>query len=86
MADAVHENPWRLENFWSRNEETKRLLKLLDAEHLRVELKPIASAIRDTAYLMVTALPDGPELHFGLRQLILAKDAFVRARVEELKL
>lgn len=34
------------------------------------------------AYELAQLLPDGPELSFGLRQLLIGTDAFVRAAVE----
>jgi len=50
--------------------------------HLPAHLQAISKPCHDLAEKMLKALPDGPELTFGLRQLLLAKDAFVRAAVE----
>ncbi|MGP3918708.1 hypothetical protein [Nonomuraea sp. 10N515B] len=46
-------------------------------EHLPAISKPC----HDFAATMIDALPDSPELLTGLRRLLEAKDAFVRAAV-----
>lgn len=47
--------------------------------HLPAHLQPISRECHDAAAWFIERLPDGPELTYGLRQLLLAKDAFVRA-------
>lgn len=58
---------------------SKALLRFFTYDHLPTHLRPISKACADLAYMMERELPDGPEKTFGLRQLLLAKDAFVRS-------
>ena len=51
-------------------------------EHLSSNLRDISKACNELAFEMIENLSDGPELAFGLRQLLLAKDAFVRAGLD----
>lgn len=51
-------------------------------EHLSGVLRDLSKACNELAFEMIDNLPDGPELTFGLRQLLLAKDAFVRAGLD----
>lgn len=57
------------------------LRTFFDSDHLPEELARAARPCADLADEMISQLPDGYELRFGLRQLLLAKDAFVRAAV-----
>lgn len=50
-----------------------------DIEHLPPYLQAISAPCRDLAFDIATSLPDNPELTAGLRKLLEAKDAFVRA-------
>jgi hypothetical protein len=50
-------------------------------DHLPPHLQAVSKPCHDLAEQMIDALPDDPELVFGLRQLLLAKDAFVRTAV-----
>lgn len=45
----------------------------------RVAMDEVRSHCEQLAGLMLTWLPDGPELTAGLRKLLEAKDCFVRA-------
>jgi hypothetical protein len=65
-----------------RHPGTVAVAKHLTYAHLPAHLQAISKPCHDLAEDMLHALPDGPELTFGLRQLLLAKDAFVRAAVE----
>ena len=51
-------------------------------DHLPPHLQAVSKPCAILAEQMIKTLPDGPELTFGLRQLLLAKDAFVRAAVD----
>lgn len=51
-------------------------------DHLKTPLREVSKQCHDLAAEMIDTLPDGPELTFGLRQLLLAKDAFVRAALD----
>ncbi len=59
----------------------EQLRAFFDSSHLPVELQRVAIPCADLADEMIGQLPDDFELRFGLRQLLLAKDAFVRAAV-----
>lgn len=59
------------------------IMKFFVSDHLPPHLAPISKASRELAEAMVELLPDSPELVFGLRQLLLAKDAFVRTAQEK---
>jgi hypothetical protein len=48
-------------------------------EHLPEHLQEISKPICELAHLMEEMLPDGPEKSVGMRKLLEAKDAFVRA-------
>ena len=50
-------------------------------EHLPVILQEVSKPIGDLAREMDEALPDGPEKSVGLRKLLEAKDALVRAKL-----
>ena len=68
-----------LSEFKDRHPGTLHLLSLFEYEHLPPHLQTVSKPSHDLAFEMARALLDGPELTFGLRQLLLAKDAFVRA-------
>ena len=58
------------------------ILLYFDSNHLRPELNTIATACRMLADKMDRTLPAGPEKSTGLRKLLEAKDAFVRAGLD----
>lgn len=62
-----------------RHPGTVGLLRFFAWEHLPAHLQPVSQACGRLATEMVAVLPDGPELTTGLRKLLEAKDAFVRA-------
>ena len=66
-----------------RSAETMHLMSLFAWSHLPQHLQEVSKASAELAGHMVAMLDDGYELSFGLRQLLLAKDAFVRCMVEE---
>lgn len=55
------------------------IMQYFEARHLPPKLAPVSMACGDLARLMVSQLPPSPELTVGLRKLLEAKDAFVRA-------
>lgn len=67
----------------ARHPSTRHLLSLFDSDHLPPRLAAVATPCRELAYAMAEKFPDGPELSFGLRELLLAKDAFVRCAVAD---
>lgn len=64
---------------------TQQKVELFDYAHLKGPLAEISKPCGDLAFEMVALLPTHPELVEGLRYLLQAKDAFVRARVIDLK-
>ena len=48
-------------------------------EHLPTKLQEVSRPLCDVAFLMDASVPDGPEKSAGLRKLLEAKDALVRA-------
>lgn len=65
-----------------RHPATVQIAQFFTYDHLPAPLQTIARPCAELAEQMIQALPDGPELTFGLRQLLLAKDAFVRAALQ----
>lgn len=59
-------------------------IKYFAWEHLPERLQPVSQACAQLAEAMEADLPDGPEKSAGMRKLLEAKDAFVRAALEEL--
>ena len=55
------------------------IMKFFAYEHLPEKLQAISKPCADLAQKMVETLPPGAELSAGLRKLLEAKDAFVRA-------
>ena len=55
------------------------VLQYFEHEHLREPLKTVSLLCSDLADEMVELLPGSPEVTVGLRKLLEAKDAFVRA-------
>ncbi len=62
------------------NEE--RMLKWFAYSHLPPHLQEISKPIGELAEKLCEVLPPGPERTVGLRKLLEAKDAFVRAKIE----
>jgi len=61
------------------------LLDQFEFGHLPPQLQAVSSPIHDLAHTLAAMLSDGPELSDGLRNLLRAKDSFVRQRVADLK-
>lgn len=61
--------------------EAKALLRFFESAHLPKHLAEVSAPCGDLARLMAAKL-GGFELVAGLRSLLIAKDAFVRARLE----
>ncbi|EEY8909053.1 hypothetical protein H9I67_003931 [Escherichia coli] len=57
------------------------IMKYFNYEHLPTSLKEVSKPIGDLARVMDESLPDGPEKSAGLRKLLEAKDALVRAKL-----
>lgn len=63
----------------TRHPSTQQIMRFFAYAHLPEPLQAISRPCGELAEAMVTALPDSAELTVGLRQLLQAKDAFVRA-------
>lgn len=57
------------------------IIKYFAYAHLPAHLQEVSKPIGDLAQLMDESLPDGPEKSAGLRKLLEAKDALVRAKL-----
>ncbi|HAN6891452.1 TPA: hypothetical protein IF258_001603 [Escherichia coli] len=57
------------------------IMKYFAYEHLPASLQEVSKPIGDLARNMDESLPDGPEKSVGLRKLLEAKDALVRAKL-----
>lgn len=57
------------------------IIKYFEYEHLPSHLQEVSKPIGDLAKLMDAMLPNGPEKAVGLRKLLEAKDALVRAKL-----
>jgi hypothetical protein len=69
---------------YSRKEAGKMaspIMKHFTYKHLPADLQQVSRPICELAERMDDELPDGPEKSVGLRKLLEAKDAFVRAKL-----
>jgi len=57
------------------------IMKYFAYQHLPAHLQEVSKPIGDLATLMDESLPDGAEKSTGLRKLLEAKDALVRAKL-----
>ncbi|MBK0350244.1 hypothetical protein JD422_06255 [Leclercia adecarboxylata] len=57
------------------------IMKYFAYQHLPAHLQEVSKPIGDLATLMDENLPDGAEKSAGLRKLLEAKDALVRAKL-----
>lgn len=62
-----------------RHPATAGVLRHFRFEHLPERLQAISRPCGELALAMANALPEGPDLTCGLRDLLAAKDNFVRA-------
>lgn len=63
---------------------TPPILRYFEFGHLpEGQLRDTSQVCHDLAHLMAESLPTGPELSAGLRHLLEAKDAFVRAALPD---
>jgi hypothetical protein len=60
---------------------TANLLRWFEYAHLPGPMQAVARPLQELAWQYAETLPDGPELHTGLRKLLEAKDCLVRARI-----
>jgi hypothetical protein len=65
----------------SRHPSVSGVLKHFRVDHLPEHLKPTAKSCGELAFLMANSLPENPDLTCGLRDLLTAKDNFVRAKL-----
>ncbi len=66
-------------NVIGRHPATVAIARFFEYGHLPPHLQAVSKPCADLAQTMIDALPDGTELTVGLRKLLEAKDAFVRA-------
>lgn len=59
------------------------IMKYFEYSHLPSYLQQVSKPIGDLAQLMVETLPDNEERAVGLRKLLEAKDALVRAALSK---
>lgn len=64
-----------------REQQTQTLARFFGYTHLPEDLQPTSQQFHDLAANLIHDLPDSPELLFGLRKLLEAKDCFVRATI-----
>jgi len=79
MTSLIH-NDFTVDQ--NRHPATVHLSRQFRYSHLLPSLQPVSKQCHDLAMTMIRDLPDSAELSFALRQLLLAKDAFVRCAVE----
>ena len=65
-----------------RHPSTSGIARYFEYAHLPERLQSVSRPCAELAEAMIAALPDGPELTTGLRKLLEAKDAFVRAALD----
>jgi hypothetical protein len=65
-----------------RHPATVHLARFFAYDHLPEPLATVSAYSHHLAEAMIRDLPDGPELTTGLRKLLEAKDAFVRAALD----
>lgn len=65
----------------ARNPAVAGVLKHFRYAHLPEHLQAVSRPCGELAFAMADALPDGPDLTCGLRDLLTAKDNFVRAKL-----
>lgn len=65
----------------ARHASISGVLKHFRFEHLPPHLQAISKPCAELAIAMADALPESPDLTCGLRDLLTAKDNFVRANV-----
>lgn len=65
----------------SRHPVTVAVVKHFRYDHLPGPLQAISQLCAELAMKLADALPEGPDLTCGLRELLAAKDNFVRARL-----
>lgn len=70
-------------NLEDRHPDTIHLARYFEYGHLPERLQAVSRPCGELAAAMIGALPDGPELTAGLRKLLEAKDAFVRAALDK---
>jgi len=64
-----------------KEKEMNQVIRYFEYEHLPLQLQKIAKPICELAQKMEETLPDNAEKSAGLRKLLEAKDAFVRANI-----
>lgn len=74
--------PWLTTDIDHRHPGTQGIVRHFDYQHLPPDLSRVSAGCAALANVMISDLPDSPELTAGLRKLLEAKDCFVRAAVE----
>ena len=64
-----------------RHPSTAAVLKHFRFEHLPPHLQEVSRPCGELALKLADSLPEGPDLTCGLRDLLTAKDNFVRAKL-----
>lgn len=67
----------------ARHPSTVAVLRHFRFEHLPEFLQAISRPCAELAIAMADTLPEGPDLTCGLRDLLTAKDNFVRAKIPQ---
>lgn len=68
-----------------RRRPADQLLRYFEYDHLPEHLQAVSKPLCVLAHDMNALVPDGPEKTTGLRKLLEAKDAFVRAALPPLE-
>uniref|UniRef100_UPI001EF66A03 hypothetical protein n=1 Tax=Frankia sp. CIT1 TaxID=2880974 RepID=UPI001EF66A03 len=81
--DSVDDVPMEtMDEFADRHPEVAGLLAPFEYTHLPEHIRDVAAPIGQLARDLVRALPGGPELAAGLRNLLDARGCFIRALPE----
>lgn len=70
------------QNTADRHPAVEAVLRYFEFGHLPVPLRAVSAPCAELAINMADYLPSSPELTVGLRKLLEAKDAFVRAALD----
>jgi hypothetical protein len=67
---------------FGRAPSTQHIVRFFAYDHLPARLQAVSQPVALLAEQLLALLPDSPELAVGLRKLLEAKDAFVRAALD----
>lgn len=72
-----------MRDYSDRHQATQQIMRWFAFDHLpEGPVRSTSYQCAQLAHEMLIGLPDGPELTVGLRKLLEAKDAFVRAAID----